>query len=173
MRMTMTIEGLQRELHKLKSENGQLRQRLSTPLGELELENQRLKSKNEHLRYRNEQLEASVGEPMEVLEDQVKRLTSDNASLRGELKSVRADKQAVNQANRELHAENKELEARVRVLKDELDQVSPPTREEIRAAYLLGVGIPDLRAWARAGVGPQPPYDDVESWMSWVEARRR
>lgn len=44
----------------------------------------------------------------------------------------------------------------------------PPTSDEVRAMEGFGVSLEQLRAWAAAGYGPCPPYDNMDEWMAWV-----
>lgn len=53
-------------------------------------------------------------------------------------------------------------------------ELAEPTTEEVRALYKLAVvedlpvTLRHLRTWAKTGEGPQPSYEDVEGWVSWV-----
>ena len=85
------------------------------------------------------------------------------------LKQKREKLSQVLAENRRLKEENEELKGKIR-------KQERPTEDELRAMKTLEVTLKQLRGWAKAGVGPQPPYDDPEeliAWIPWVESRSR
>ena len=79
----------------------------------------------------------------------------------------------IRKKNAELWRENKKLKKALNRAQERAN-VAEPTNDEIAALHHLAVveGLPvtlrHLRTWAKTGEGPQPPYDDLESWESWV-----
>lgn len=74
--------------------------------------------------------------------------------------------------NAKLWRENKRLTTALKRAKARADE-REPTPDEIRALHHfnaagLRVTLRHLRTWAATGNGPQPPYNELAAWESWV-----
>ena len=100
---------------------------------------------------------------LRILEDDHTGQSSPGEDITPEIHRLRRERHELKKINEDLRAELVRAEA--------VTDTPAATADECRAAYVLGVGVDDLRRWAKVGVGPQPPYQDVEEWVAWVEAR--
>ena len=74
---------------------------------------------------------------------------------------------AVNQLLQQA-AELARLEAENHTLNSRLKQFVP-TEDEARAMRELSVSLRELRRWREKGIGPIPPYENLNEWVAWAE----
>lgn len=101
-------------------------------------------------------------------QDYIIKIKKQNKELQQE--KARLEERCKNEVGRRKEIASKLVEARSQDDSKNRVMAIYPSEDEIRAAYKLGVDIKTLRAWVTAGIGPQPPYNDLDSWQGWVQA---
>lgn len=119
----------------------------------------------------------NLRERLEKANDHIDRLRAEKLPEQRQLEEAESTISELQEQLRTARRTNKRQKDRIEQLEKRLDRAETPasnplppaTRNEIRAAYKLDVDVRQLRAWAEEGIGPQPPYEEPESWTSWVE----